>query len=367
MKRLIAIAFLILASCSGATGQAIRLPLKQLPEVGVDPESKIPYMNAQMEGQLGPDAQNPSRQPIYCYMQYNYRIFSYPAAVIVSEGSGGWGSTTDNLPEKHNVSFPITQAIPAYPALGGGIPDGEYRLAFYWQYNDGPEANKPFVAAGTVPFHVYNGVAVQDPIIENPPREDVPDVGLLVVHVKREGIRMMVPTGSYSVTAQGGLGYESSHSTKVVFVGKTETEHVYFDFDASGEDIIPRDQDDEDSGGLWGGLQDLLKRLFVPKQEIVDQLKRDLSEYFNWGPFILIQELVALKDIQANAGLALGVPNYTFGSNGMVATGTYAAVDVTPLTNNSTWQLLRGFMGVGVWLAFALWVAKMLFPIHTVS
>ncbi len=296
-------------------------------------------------------------------------------------------------------TVPITAYwFPQFPAQGGrpwagpGLPDGQYAITFLWQYEyiGGGGGN---ITAGTVLYNIVGGVWTLGDVPEPPPVPPTAGSGALVVTAKHLGIvqsnytvvvsnagpngtdlsgvtdatgkvRFEVPAGGWQVhcagQAAGVLTMDSGVRTAVVARGSTV--NVVFGFDSSGKDTAGSggtsgSPNSEEGTGGW--LVEALKAVFIPKGESVDLLKAQVGEFFDWGPFSLIQEFVGLATEEPTGKMGLAVPLFNWSTG--VKTGEQA-IDTTPFTNTAVWGTIRFMLGMGVWLGFAMYVKSRLMP-----
>lgn len=127
--------------------------------------------------------------------------------------------------------------------------------------------------------------------------------------------------------------------------------------DPNGEDDVPPDPTDPDgnpttgdeSGGFfndfWEAFVDVMKALFVPSQQVITDLQARLSDLWHWGPVVLVDSLVALKDEVSDAPPSLSC-NVFLGSS----TSTTLSIPLNPF--GESYAPFRAILGGAVWLLF---------------
>lgn len=120
-------------------------------------------------------------------------------------------------------------------------------------------------------------------------------------------------------------------------------------------------------GGILNGLGDLLRYLFVPKEQVLKDFWTALSEFMAWGPFGFGQQIVALASVEPQATpLEIPVPQVNVsaphGASIWSDNGTRQPINLAFFTDMPAYQFLRMIMGAAVYVAFAFLVLKVITP-----
>lgn len=177
--------------------------------------------------------------------------------------------------------------------------------------------------------------------------------------------------GDYSVhvicsyTNSTGQTISANQSVKTS-VGIGEAHSVEITLDDTGQVSAQTEgsnQTSANSAPSW--LASAISYLFVPDQDHVDAIKGSLNQIFQWGPFALISDLVALNQQQAQTmpGIALPVPQLAdCGCSWKSTTTQTVPISFTEITSVPAWGVLRSLMGGFVWLGFVGALAWKLMP-----
>lgn len=182
-----------------------------------------------------------------------------------------------------------------------------------------------------------------------------------------------IPPGTYLVHVNGptGTGEQAERSVNVT---RGTNRVVIVTFSTSGAPSWQGGEDPISTGGTGGWLADTLRSLFVPNQSTVDALKQNFDQFIHWGPLNLALELANLVNAPVGQKQLITIPvpmpymqnqPWSHLNQPWVAWG---GADLTDggLVQQPAFQWLRTIMGVGVWLSFAFFVGKKMWPRHTV-
>lgn len=191
------------------------------------------------------------------------------------------------------------------------------------------------------------------------------------------GFADLIP-GTYDITATGTSPSGGADvATKHVQVNKGLNQLAY-DFQDDGTDHGGNTNGDGNSAGLLGGLVDAitnaLQSLFVPKpcddsSSGCADIKSQVSSFTTWGPFNLITEAVALKDLTATGSTGLAIPNFTphmqlDGQPALQSDGTTIPISLSGFA--SGFAPIKAAILAGLWIWLAVYLMGRLFPTHTV-
>lgn len=124
---------------------------------------------------------------------------------------------------------------------------------------------------------------------------------------------------------------------------------------------------DGSSSGSGGMIIDALKYLFVPHQAAIDQMKTDMSGFFNWGPFALIGQFSALTSAPTSTLAPVQIPmvGYNTTTRKWQSNGVNLTVPVFSAATGAGWAAFRALMGAGVWLSFGALLIHHFMPRQT--
>lgn len=165
---------------------------------------------------------------------------------------------------------------------------------------------------------------------------------------------------------------DSATKTVGVKAGSTTSVTVVFGNDGIGKIDV---SDPNTANGAGGGTpfpvqswwQQMLSSVFVPQQSNLDAVKGDLSTLVNWGPFGFVAQLITAINTPTSGSIGLAIPAMVWNPIDQqwqtAASGNSTSIDISGgMSTNSSFQVLRGFMGAFVWLAFAVGIGIKLMP-----
>ena len=192
-------------------------------------------------------------------------------------------------------------------------------------------------------------------------------------------------TGSHASTA-GTTIYDAASGPINVKAGAITTASVVFGNSGTGTlaSVDPNTANGAASGGggsssdnnnqqsWWGQV---FTYLFVPQQSTLDAVKADATQFANWGPGVLLNELTAAFNSQVQSMPGLVIPNFWYDTTinvdshgrsygGWRPTGDAGTV-IDPTAGAGAlpgMQTLRSWLGAGVWITFALGVGRRMMP-----
>lgn len=201
-----------------------------------------------------------------------------------------------------------------------------------------------------------------------------------------------LPPGTYTVVVHGIMpntgAWVTATTTTVLAISTTVNLSVTWDVNGVGTWGAPT------TGSGSGGTtfpgeswwEQLLQDAFVPDQTHLSEIETDGSAFLNWGPFMLIQQLYSLYSDPVSSPIGINYPAMGYeppnppgqgGTLGLYGHGgcgcwvqipnsTGSPMSFNAITSAPLWGLLRGLMGAGVYVIFAIGVMKWCVPKQTI-
>jgi hypothetical protein len=188
-----------------------------------------------------------------------------------------------------------------------------------------------------------------------------------------------MPGGSYHVKVTGtdaGATPSAQVAERDVFCPAGKGTLLTVNFSATS---VPTFGSGSDSSavGSQGPSADLFSTLFVPSDASIEAVKRDMTDFWNWGPFGLVADLLGLGELTGTGMTPINIPNLRFNYHVAHGDGEYNSNywiqpngdeghSVEPVfamfTELPIWPAIRAMMGAAIWLMFAVGVLKKIMP-----